>query len=327
MNFQNLVIVETPAVYLDHALKAARKKALEFRRQLRKRSPEDRKRRSDQELFKVFADALATALLRIPERFPNLDALPEFYLCLIETTLDVHALKGALASISTAAKNIRILGRDFQRQLARSQDLKASLAAKRQGIGRISSVVKRLGKDLRLLETARKTMRTYPSVKTGLFTVAIAGFPNVGKSTLLSRLTPARPEIKDYAFTTKTLNIGYLTYRHNKLQFIDTPGTLNRPERMNDVERQASLAMKYVANLIVYVYDPSESYPLADQEALELLVREYGQEVILYLSKTDLVVPERLSQFERSKPGIITSVEALREKVTAIFEKEFLGTR
>jgi nucleolar GTP-binding protein len=83
--------------------------------------------------------------------------------------------------------------------------------------------------------------------------VAIAGFPNVGKSTLLNRLTGATAETNAYAFTTKSLNMGAIEYRHNTIQFIDTPGTLARPEKMNDIERQAYLAMKYAAHLIIYV--------------------------------------------------------------------------
>ena len=44
--------------------------------------------------------------------------------------------------------------------------------------------------------------------------VALFGFPNVGKSTLLSKLTPSKPKIANYSFTTKRINMGYSISTH-----------------------------------------------------------------------------------------------------------------
>ncbi|MGF1530691.1 MAG: GTPase ObgE [Puniceicoccaceae bacterium] len=59
--------------------------------------------------------------------------------------------------------------------------------------------------------------------------VGLVGFPNAGKSTLLSRLTKAKPEIGAYAFTTLTPSVGYTEYddRYRRLRMADVPGLID----------------------------------------------------------------------------------------------------
>ena len=324
MNFQDLTVVETAAGYLDIALKAGNKKVAQSKPRVRRMESLDRLRNLERDRLTAIADSLAKNLGQLSEKFPSIDALPEFYSELVEETLGRERMKRALAATASASENARKMAREFIRGYGYCNTGAELLKKKRMAIGRLSSVMKRIDKELRFLKKARDTMRTYPAIKTDRFSVCIAGFPNVGKSTLLSRLTPARPEISNYAFTTKTLNVGYWTHRHNKLQFIDTPGSLNRLERLNAVEKQAYLAMKYVASLIIYVYDPTETYPLADQEALEMLVREYGKDVLIYLSKTDVARPEAVVTLRKKHPDAIADLEELKTKITEIFDKEYL---
>jgi nucleolar GTP-binding protein len=157
-------------------------------------------------------------------------------------------------------------------------------------------------------------MKGFPSIKTKVFTVAIAGFPNVGKTTLLSRMTGSMPEIANYAFTTKNLNMGYADIDNHKVQFIDTPGTLNRFEKMNPVERQAYLAIKYCADIVVFVLDNSDqSYDINDQKKLLASVENIGKEVIIYLSKTDLKSSE--IKLKMAKKKVFSTPEAVRAEI------------
>ena len=57
--------------------------------------------------------------------------------------------------------------------------------------------------------------------------VGLVGFPNAGKSTLLSSISKAKPKIGDYPFTTITPNLGVIPYRDN-MSFImaDIPGII-----------------------------------------------------------------------------------------------------
>ena len=100
-------------------------------------------------------------------------------------------------------------------------------------------------------------MRTYPDVKE-MFTVCIYGFPNVGKSTLLNKLTTSKATVAAYAFTTKEINAGYFTVEDKKIQVFDVPGTLARENKMNYIELQAELVVKELADIIIYVFDVSE---------------------------------------------------------------------
>jgi len=67
----------------------------------------------------------------------------------------------------------------------------------------------------------------YAVRKTGDGTVVLLGFPSVGKSTLLNKITNAKSDIAAYAFTTLRAVPGLLNYKHAKIQIIDVPGIVS----------------------------------------------------------------------------------------------------
>jgi nucleolar GTP-binding protein len=287
MNFQGLAKIEKHEWYLDLAFRTAKKDADEAKASMRAK-PDSIKRA---ELAKITSirRTLTRHLDIILKSFPSIDGLTEFYRELIRAMLDYAELKKSLGGLNWAKRKIDFFSEMYRSKMQKCEEFKRMTAHSREYYGRISSVMKQIRKQLDYLEQCRRVMKGFPSIKSGMFTVCIAGFPNVGKTTLLSKLTGSTPEIANYAFTTKTLNMGYAAIDNKKVQFIDTPGTLNRFEKMNPIEKQAYLAIKYCADMVVFVFDPSDqAYEPDIQIKLLNHVADMGKEVVVYVSKTDI---------------------------------------
>ncbi|MFC1691030.1 GTPase [Nanoarchaeota archaeon] len=317
MNFQGLSKIEESSFYIDVAIKAAQKKSGELRAKGKAtRSPEEKLKKSIKiELVKLetIESTISKHLMRILTSFPSLETLPEFYQELIKINTDYVYIKRSLGGVNWAVKKLKELTNEYKRKIRSAKQVSHANNLRKEYYGRAFSFVKQIKKELVFLDESRKLLRNFPSIKTSIFTVCLVGFPNVGKSTLLSKVTPATPEIKDYAFTTKKLNLGYLKTETKKIQFIDTPGTLARFDKMNPIEQTAFLAMKYCANLIVYIYDLGEtSYPLSDQKKLFKKIKELDKEIIIYLSKTDIIDKDIVEEF-RKKVKCVSDWEELKE--------------
>ena len=139
-------------------------------------------------------------------------------------------------------------------------------------------------------------MNKFPEIQ-DVPTIVIAGYPNVGKSSLLRCLSSAKPEVAQYPFTTKEIHVGHIEkterYITSKYQIIDTPGLLDRPlSDRNDMEMQAIAALSHLADLIVFLLDTSETcgYTLKDQKHLLAQIKKiFGDKpLILVESKMDI---------------------------------------
>jgi nucleolar GTP-binding protein len=312
MNFQDLQSINDSKFYLDQAFK---KSKLHGEHVFARSSGEQRNRivRAESEKLKVFTKTLREYMDNIVKKFPNIDNLPEIYTELIRLTLDYDLLKKSLGSLTWMTKRLDELSLVYLKSLKSCEDKKAVQKVMNGYYGRVSSMMRQVDKSLKYIETARWTMKHYPTLKTDLYTVAITGFPNIGKSTLLSKLTPAKPEIQDYAFTTKQINQGYANYGIRRVQFVDTPGVLDR-SKMNNIELQAFLVLKYLVNLIIYVIDLTEPYPIKKQEELLKKLKEHDKPIIIYLSKTD-ILPKEVYEKAKKKYRAVTNIDDLNKKI------------
>lgn len=318
MSFNEITKIEMYQFYIDLAFKNARTSASGKKKGLRG----DRITKTKfLELIKLEAveKTLVDKLLGIISTFPNFDNLTEFYTELVKTLIDFKDLKKSLGAMNWGAKKISEFTRQYRSKIQKTKDQDSIKKYSKEFFGRISSVLRQIRRNFAFLEETRKTLRDFPSIKDGLFTIAITGFPNIGKTTLLSKITGSRPEIKAYAFTTKNLNIGYIEHNNQKIQFIDTPGTLNRDEKMNEIEKVAELAIKYCAHMIIYVYDLTEPYPLKDQKELLRNLNDFDKPIVIYLSKTDILDKKVVSEF-RKKNKVIVDLEELKEKILEEFK-------
>ncbi|PSQ45517.1 GTP-binding protein [Halobacteriales archaeon SW_7_68_16] len=132
----------------------------------------------------------------------------------------------------------------------------------------------------------------YAVEKTGDATVALVGFPSVGKSTLLNALTNADSETGAYEFTTIEVNPGMLQYNGADIQLLDVPGLIEGAAGGRGGGK-AVLSVIRSADLVIFVLSPFE----VDQ--YERLRRE------LYDKKIRLdTEPPRISISKRHKGGL-----------------------
>ena len=248
---------------------------------------------------------------KIMTAFPDFSGLSEFYREMVIALCDLDEIKHSLGAVRWANKNINIFSTKYSEKIRKCKDMNVISRYKKEYYGRISSVLKQISKALLFLDDARRNLRQLPKIDEELFTVTLFGFPNIGKSTLLSKLTTSKPDIKPYAFTTKGLNLGFLEHKHCKIQIIDCPGTLNRFNTMNAIEKVAYLAVSHLADLVIYVYDLTEPYSLDEQKKLRKVI---NKPTILYLSKTDLLLKQDVNEFLGKNAGFI-DLELLKQKI------------
>ncbi len=307
MNFQKLNPVPTSQEILDVAFAKARQRG---RKDLSGNWLQIIRRKESLKID-VISSSLTSFLEKIEQEFPLINELDVFYQKLFDLTIDVVSYKKALGSVSWTKLQIQRFQREYVGQIVSETAKEKINFLSTQYYGRISSILKRVDKKLQSLEKDRLIMRTFPDIK-DLFTVCIYGFPNVGKTTLLNQLTGSKAKVAAYAFTTKSINAGYIEVEDKKIQLLDVPGTLNREAKKNNIELQADLVLEELASVIIYVFDLTEEcgYSLESQEELFKEMKS-KKNVLLYLSKIDLVSSQDLAKF--SYPYF--SFEALKKEI------------
>lgn len=131
--------------------------------------------------------------------------------------------------------------------------------------------------------------------------VGVVGLPNAGKSTLLSVISNARPEIADYPFTTITPNLGVVDIdEHSSLLFADIPGLIEGAaegkglgdEFLRHVERTA---------VLLHLIDAGSEDVVADYRTIQHELGTYrvnlaAKPQIVAISKIDTVLPEQVEE-------------------------------
>ncbi|RJE19858.1 gtp-binding protein [Aspergillus sclerotialis] len=109
--------------------------------------------------------------------------------------------------------------------------------------------------------------------RTGVASVGFIGFPSVGKSTLMSRLTGQHSEAAAYEFTTLTTVPGQVIYNGAKIQILDLPGIIQGAKDGKGRGRQV-IAVAKTCNLIFIVLDVNK--PLVDKKVIENELEGFG---------------------------------------------------
>ncbi|UII28696.1 GTPase ObgE [Fulvivirga maritima] len=137
--------------------------------------------------------------------------------------------------------------------------------------------------------------------------VGLVGFPNAGKSTLLSVLSEAKPEIADYPFTTLTPNLGVIAYRDYKsFVMADIPGII---EGASGGKGLGTRFLRHIErNSILLFLVPADAADI--KQEYEILLKElktYNPELldkerILAISKSDMLDDELIEEMKQELP-------------------------
>jgi GTP-binding protein len=143
--------------------------------------------------------------------------------------------------------------------------------------------------------------------------VGIVGMPNAGKSTLISRISAAKPKIADYPFTTLVPNLGVVRYQDQSFVVADIPGLIEGAHTGVGLGHQF---LRHVerARLLLYLLDVSPFATAPPLEAFETLRRE------LELYKPDLAQKPALvalNKIDTLAPDERAAVDAVRGAIEA----------
>ena len=156
--------------------------------------------------------------------FPRLDDIHPFYADLMNILYDRDHYKLALGQVNTAKNLVSGICKDYLRLMKYGDSLYRCKSLKRAALGRMMTVLKKLKAALGYLEEVRKHISRLPALDPNTRTLLLTGYPNVGKSSFMNKVTRADVEVQPYAFTTKALFVGHMDHRFLRWQVVDTPG-------------------------------------------------------------------------------------------------------
>jgi len=252
----------------------------------------------------IAATYLEETLFRATKEFPSFDKLEPFYRDLYECIIDTNELRKNLSSISSVAQLIKKLRRET---IVKLKELRYVPGAEKKAkeatnvfIGRMASMLKGLSKPIEYYNESAQKLLELPDIKTNEKSIIFAGFPNVGKSTLMKKLTNSKVKIAAYPFTTQGLNVGVFMQRYMPIQVIDTPGLLDRAlHKRNAIELKAITALQHLEGIIAFVVDPKQD--LAPQTNLYAEVKKLftKHKFIVVINKTDLADSEEVAKAQK----------------------------
>ncbi len=278
-----------------------------------------------------FTKQVKAKITEAVEQFPSVERLHPFYVELSEILVGNDRLKQSLGAVYNCIPSIDEITNKHLQAIKLADDFRQMKQSRSAAKGRISSILRATAKNLDFIIKAKETLSKLPGITPNTPTIVCAGFPNVGKSTLVKAVSTAEPEIAYYPFTTRSVIIGHLKVDTHSVQIVDTPGILDRPmAKRNEIEREAIAALKYLAHVIIFMIDPSEACGWTFDQQLNLLSEVQKMfpinPLLIVLNKVDITPPEKLEEARRRLPGsheIIaiegTGVEKLmREAVEAV---------
>lgn len=208
--------------------------------------------------------------------------------------------------LTVLLRRIKKICDDYIRLLKYGDSLYRCKQLKRAALGRMCTFMRKMKPSLEYLEEVRKHLARLPSIDPNSRTLLVCGYPNVGKSSFMNKITRADVEVQPYAFTTKSLFVGHMDYKYLRWQVIDTPGILDHPlEERNTIEMQSITALAHLHATVLYFCDISEQCGYSMDQQLQLFenIRPLftNKPLVLVINKTDILTVEEAPKLTRDQ--------------------------
>ncbi|XP_041039245.1 nucleolar GTP-binding protein 1 isoform X1 [Carcharodon carcharias] len=300
-NFKKITVVPTAKDFIDLTLSKTQRKTPTV---IHKNYQINRIRHFYMRKIKFTQQNYHDRLSLILTDFPKLDDIHPFYADLMNVLYDKDHYKLALGQINIAKNLIDNVAKDYVRLMKYGDSLYRCKQLKRAALGRMCTILKRQKQSLEYLEQVRQHLSRLPSIDPNTRTLLLCGYPNVGKSSFINKITRADVEVQPYAFTTKSLFVGHMDYKYLRWQVVDTPGVLDHPlEERNTIEMQAITALAHLRAAVLYVMDVSEQCGHTVEAQLELFknIRPLfaNKPLIIVANKSDVKKIDELTEEQK----------------------------
>lgn len=191
---------------------------------------------------------------------------------------DGVALESVLSELHEARKMVLEASKDWIAKIKMAETARGAGTAMKEGTESILQLFQDVcDPPLSKLLQLQKALRNAPIVQLDTPTMVLVGYPNVGKSSIVRKITTAAPEINNYPFTTRGLTIGHYDMENGpypvRCQIMDSPGVLNRTER-NKMEQLTVAAMQHLPTAVCFVVDLTNTETVKDQLEIRRQMRE-----------------------------------------------------
>ncbi|WP_254531924.1 NOG1 family protein [Natrinema gelatinilyticum] len=256
---------------------------------------------AQQSMLQTAANIISDNLENVVTAWPDFeyDAHP-FYYELADAIVDVDRLRQSLSEVMWASRKAREIHEEYQPRL-RKTDVDTARKHRKQAFARLADIVEQIDDELLYINESRNDLRDLPDINPDAPTIVVAGYPNVGKSSLVNEVTSARGETASYPFTTKGIGLGHFERDHIRYQIVDTPGLLDRPPaERNAIESQAVSAIEHLADCMLVMVDPTGEcgYPIGSQLELRDSIAAQFEDVPVFTvaNKADRFDPNELDE-------------------------------
>ncbi len=275
---------------------------------------------AQESMLQTAANILSDNLGNVVTSWPDFDTVDPFYYELADATLSdtdvggVDRLRQHLSEVMWASRRTDEIKGEYHGRI-RNADTDTARKLRKQAFARLADITEQVAEDLIAIGAARDALKTLPDIRADEPAIVVAGYPNVGKSSFVNRVTNAKNETAAYPYTTTRLNVGHLERDHIRYQLVDTPGLLDRPaEKRNAIESQAVSALSHLADAVLFVVDASGEcgYPIEDQlELLEDVRSTFEAPVLVVCNKADRSTDTEADHYMSVETG--EGVEAVLE--------------